>query len=305
MNEPTRTSRPTRFATPGAPIRALRLEQWVKNLLVFVPMVLAHRVDDWALWRDGLGAFFAFGFVASAGYLVNDLRDRDHDRLHPVKRLRPLASGRMSRRTALAVATGLAAAAVVLAGFTLRPEFAWSLAAYAVGTTTYTLGLKRIAILDVLVLAGLFVLRLTAGGAATGVSPSPWLLAFAMFVFLSLAVVKRFGELALVRDRRAVGAPGRGYRVEDRGLLRAVGVAAGMVSVVVLALYVLSNDVRVLYARPTVLLLVCPALLYWILRLWMVADRCELDDDPLVFTMRDPLAWAIGAAVLAMLWFAV
>jgi 4-hydroxybenzoate polyprenyltransferase len=304
LNGSTRPSPPAGASTSRSPIRALRFEQWVKNTLVFVPMILAHRVAEPAVWLNGLAAFFALGCVASAGYLVNDLRDREHDRLHPVKRLRPIAAGRLSVRAAVGLTVALVAIGAVLAVAALPPAFAWTLAAYAAGTTAYSLGLKRVAVLDVLVLAGLFVLRLTAGGAATAVELSPWLLTFAMFVFLSLAIVKRFGELAIVRDLRADGSPGRGYRVEDRDLLRSVGVAAGTVSVVVLALYVMSNDVRELYARPSALLLVCPALLFWILRLWMLADRGELDDDPLVFTMRDPLAWATGAAVLTVLWFA-
>jgi 4-hydroxybenzoate polyprenyltransferase len=304
LNGSTQPSPPPAPSTRRAVIRAVRLEQWIKNALVFVPMVLKHRVNDPAVWLAGLTAFVALGCVASAGYLVNDLRDREHDRLHPSKRLRPIASGAVPASTAIGGALGLAAIGVVLAVTMLPSPFSWVLAAYGAGTTAYSLGLKRVEVLDVLVLAGLFVLRLSAGGAATDVALSPWLLTFAMFVFLSLAVVKRYGELALIRAGRAEGSPGRGYRVGDADLLRSVGVAAGTVSVVVLALYVMSDDVRVLYHRPTLLLLVCPALLFWVLRIWMLADRGELDDDPLVFTMRDPLAWATAAGVLAMLWLA-
>ena len=304
MNGSTQPSPPAGPSGPFPAIRAFRLEQWIKNTLAFVPMVLNHQVTDPSLWLAGLVAFVALGCVASAGYLVNDLRDREHDRLHPSKRSRPIAAGTLSAPAAIAWIAALVTIGVALAATSLPPAFLWTLIAYGAGTTAYSLGLKRVAILDVLVLAGLFVVRLEAGGAATDVALSPWLLTFAMFVFLSLAIVKRYGELAMVRAGRAEGSPGRGYRVDDADLLRSVGVAAGTVSVVVLALYVMSDDVRVLYARPTLLLLVCPALLFWVLRIWMLADRGELDDDPLVFTTRDPFAWATAAGVLAVLWLA-
>jgi len=287
-----------------AVLRGMRPHQWVKNVLVLVPAVLAHRIGEIAVWIDGLLAFAILGLAASAGYLANDVRDRDHDRAHPRKRNRPVAAGDLAPGVATTAAVVLLVAAFAAAIATLPVVFGVTLAVYVAGSVAYSVALKRVAVLDVLVLAGLYAVRLAAGGAATGVVLSPWLLVFAMFVFVSLAVAKRHAELAAVEDRDGTHAPGRGYRVEDRDVLRIVGLATGCVSVLVIALYVLSDEVRALYSHPNVLLLVGPPLLYWILRLWLLADRGALHDDPLVFTLRDRVAWIAGAVVAAVLWFA-
>ncbi len=281
---------PSRTALPTAALQALRPHQWAKNLLVFLPLVGAHRLGDRAALRDALLAFLAFDLVASAAYVVNDLRDLDADRAHPEKRLRPFASGALAPwHGAVLVALLLAAGAAIAA--LLPTMFALLLAGYLVTSLAYSFGLKRQVALDVLLLAGLYTARMFAGGFATGVPVSEWLASFAMFLFLSLAFAKRASEL--VRVERAL--PGRGYRPEDAQVVFSMGIAAGYLSVLVLALYVSSQDVRRLYARPAWLWAICPLLLYWVSRLWVRARRGEVHHDPLVFALRDPVTWAVGA----------
>jgi len=293
-----------RGAAPAV-IRALRLHQWVKNVLVVVPLVLAHRVSDREALLHALYAFVSFGLVASAGYVFNDLRDREADRLHPVKRDRPFASGELSAGAGVVLIVVLLAAGFVLASAVLPTPFTVALSTYLVTTVLYSWQLKRLAVVDVLVLAGLYTLRLFAGGLASEVPLSPWLLAFAMFLFLSLAVAKRYSELAGVAERSESRAVGRGYLTGDRELLTMIGVTAGYLAVLVLALYVNGPDVSALYSRPLLLLLICPVLLYWITRLWLLAHRGELHDDPVVFTLEDPLSYALGAVTAIILWIAI
>lgn len=287
---------------PNALVAALRPHQWVKNVLVFAPPALAHRFDDAATWVAGAIAFVALSAVASGGYVVNDVLDREHDRRHPVKRGRPLARGALGPGPAAVLATVLIAGGLIAGAILLPAAAAVALGVYAAGTLTYTLAWKRAPVLDVLVLAGLYVVRLAIGGGATGTALSPWLLALAMFLFLSLAVVKRHGELIALAGDAPV--PGRAYGAADRDLLRTLGIVSGVLAVLVLALYVQSDAVRALYDRPWLVLLACPLLLYWIVRIWMLSVHGRLDDDPLVFTLRDPVGWAVGAGVLAVAWAA-
>ena len=281
---------PGLMASLPAALRALRPHQWAKNLLVFLPLVGAHRLSDGAAVRASLLAFVAFDVVASAGYVVNDLRDLEADRAHPEKRHRPFATGELSRwhGTAL-VALLLAGGAAITA--LLPGSFALLLAGYLVASLAYSFGLKRQVALDVLLLAGLYTARMFAGGFASGVPVSEWLASFAMFLFLSLAFAKRASEL--VCAERAL--PGRGYRPDDALVVFNMGITAGYLSVLVLALYVSSHDVRRLYARPAWLWALCPLLLYWVSRLWVRARRGEVHHDPLVFALRDPVTWALGA----------
>lgn len=292
---------PARGGALPALVQALRPHQWAKNLLVFVPLLGAHRWRDPGALRAALLAFVAFDLVASASYVVNDLRDLEADRAHPEKRHRPFASGALGARSAVVLVSALLASAVALAS-RLPATFALLLAGYFVATLAYSFGLKRQVALDVLLLAGLYTVRMFAGGFATGVPVSEWLASFSMFLFLSLAFVKRASELG-----RAGGAlPGRGYRPEDREVVFAMGIAAGYLSVLVLALYVSSQDVRRLYPRPAWLWTLCPLLLYWVSRLWVRARRGEVHHDPLVFALRDPVTWAVGAlgalAVVLGIW---
>ena len=272
--------------------KALRLHQWVKNLLIFLPVLLAHRLDAQAM-SQALAAFFAFSLCASSVYLLNDLLDLDSDRAHPRKHSRPFASG------ALPLSQGMIASPLLLAaGFALAAvlplRFVLVLAFYYAVTLAYSMVLKRIATVDVMLLAGLYTLRIIAGGAATGVVLSFWLLAFSMFIFLSLGIIKRYTELDLLKDGGGVAA-GRGYVADDLPLLRSLGVAAGYGAVVVLALYINSPQSQAEYTHPKWLWLLCPLLLYWISRAWMYTHRGRMHDDPVVFALSDGVSLVIAA----------
>lgn len=281
-------------------LRAVRAHQWVKNLLVFVPLLMAHRVFEWDLVLRCAAAFAAWSLCASGGYLFNDLLDAEADRRHPYKRRRPLAAGAVG-------AKGAAWAVPLLLAAGLAPAFAWlpasfglMLVLYLALTVAYTLFLKRLAVVDVLVLAGLYTLRVLAGGHAAGVEVSPWLLAFSMFLFLSLAFVKRYTELRTLGDEEAPGR--RGYTAADTEVLKSFGTASGYLSVLVLALYInQSREVTHLYRRPEALWLIGPCLLYWLTRVWLLAYRGRLHDDPVVFTVKDPASYAVGALVALLI----
>ncbi len=274
--------------------RALRLHQWTKNLLVLVPLLAAHKVGDApAMMAAGL-AVLAFSLVSSAVYLVNDLADLEADRLSPYKRTRPFASGELGLGWGIAIAPALLLSGLALA-WSVRPALCGAIAAYAAAAMLYTLVLKRVAILDVIILAGLYTVRIFAGALAVTVPVSQWLLAFSAFIFLSLALAKRHAE---IRGLGGEGvAPGRGYRSGDLGVVAMFGVASGFMSLVILALYVSSSDVSRLYAHPALLWLVIPVMLYWIARVWLLAWRGELHEDPIVFALRDLPSYAAGAAL--------
>jgi 4-hydroxybenzoate polyprenyltransferase len=277
-------------------VRALRPHQWAKNVLLLVPLLAAHRVADLAALGAVLRSVVAFSLCASSMYVVNDLLDLEADREHPRKSTRPFASGELT------VATGLALSPVLLAGgvlvsLTLPVRFRLALAAYCALALAYSLVLKRFPLLDALALAGLYTLRIIGGAAAASVALSFWLLLFSVFLFLSLAFVKRYAELETLRQRRRLQALGRGYRVEDLPLLRGFGTASGYLSVLVLALYINSPDIQALYHRPKAVWMLCVLVLYWISRVWMTVDRGDMPDDPVIYALRDPVS--IGLGVLA------
>lgn len=271
--------------TAKAVVKSLRPHQWVKNLLIFVPLLAGHQLTNVPLLIAAIQAFAAFCFAASLGYIVNDLLDVKADRAHTRKRSRPFASGDLSSLDGIALIAALVAVIAVLAS-SLPFDFALVLLFYLVATLSYSIRLKRQVILDIVLLAGLYTLRIIAGSAATGIEPSFWLLAFSMFIFLSLAVVKRYSELRLALDAEKV-LPGRGYRKDDLPVLMAIGAGSGLMAVMVLALYLNSPDVVLNYAQPGWLWLACPIALYWVSRLWMKTHRGEVHDDPVVFAVRD------------------
>ena len=286
--------------SPRVWLKAIRLHQWVKNVLVFLPALLAHRIGDPPVFLASLLAFVAFGLCASSVYVVNDLLDLSSDRRHPRKRLRPFASGVLSARSGLLASSALLATSVLLAA-TVNRWFCLSLAAYYFFTWLYTLQLKRAAIVDVMALAGLYTLRIIAGAAATTIEPSFWLLAFSIFIFLSLGIVKRFAELDGARQAGRDGGYGRGYSSDDLSLLMSLGIAAGYSAVVVMALYINSADSQALYKHNKPLWLICPLMLYWISRIWLLTSRGQMEDDPVVFAVRD----RISLAVLGLIGFVV
>ena len=283
--------------TFAAIVKELRAYQWAKNLLVFVPMVTAHALFAPGAFVDSVLAFIAFSLVASSVYLVNDLADLQDDRRHPVKRTRPLAAGEFSIAGALALLPLLLAAAAVIA-LALPGTFGALLGAYLAVNLAYSMGLKRIALFDVFVLAALYTLRILAGAAAIVVPVSHWLLAFSLFAFLSLALVKRFVEVANAASRDEARVGGRGYLASDGELLGALGVACSCLSVLVFALYITSPQVVVLYRSPSILWFAVPLLLYWMSRVWFLAHRGRLHEDPLLFALHDPASYAIGLAIL-------
>jgi 4-hydroxybenzoate polyprenyltransferase len=283
--------------------QALRAHQWVKNLLIFVPVLLDHKIFDPPVLSKAMVAFVAFCFAASGTYVLNDLLDSDADRRHRTKRNRPFAAEILSRSFGFSMVPLLFTAAL-LCSLWLSPKFLILLVTYVVLTSAYSIYLKRIAILDVLLLAGLYTLRVLAGVAASHVRFSTWLLAFSMFLFLSLAFLKRYAELSELKGGATEGLERRGYLRSDREWLGSMGGASGYLAVLVLALYINSEQVMALYGTPLLLWLICPLLLYWISRMWLLAHRGRIDQDPIVATVRDPVSYVIGALVALVLFAA-
>lgn len=283
--------------------RALRPHQWIKNLILFVPVLTAHQLANQATFARALLGFVAFCFAASAVYLLNDLLDLDADRHHPTKRNRPFASGDLPLQYGLIGAPLLLCTAIALT-LLLSPRLALVTAGYFLVSTVYSWHLKRLALLDVLILAALYTLRLIAGHAATGIAWSAWLLAFSMFIFLSLALMKRFQEIQIVRGQNGHELKGRGYTAAHHGTVVTLGIFSGVAAVVVLGLYVNSAKVVELYARPKLLLLACPLLLAWICRVWLLTYRGKMHDDPTAFAFKDWASYLIGAVTLAVMWLA-
>jgi 4-hydroxybenzoate polyprenyltransferase len=294
-------------------LKAIRLHQWAKNVLIFLPFLLAHVRAAGPIAAAAL-AFFSFGLAASATYIVNDLLDLEADRHHPRKRRRPFAAGDLSPFVGVATALSLTIALQlphVLTRFS--PQFPQNgqgkflewLVFYVVATTAYSLRLKRMVLVDVIVLSGLYTVRLLAGSAAAGVPVSPWLAAFSIFFFLSLAFVKRFSELEGLRLRNeaagTVAVKGRGYRLSDLEQLRSFGTSSGYASVLVFLLYIGNLDAAAkLYVHTTRLWLLVPVLLLWISRLWLQASRGELHEDPVVYAVTDKRSLLLGVLVVAI-----
>ncbi len=266
-------------------LKALRPHQWLKNVLVFLPMIAAHNFPSGVLIHSIL-AFFSFCLIASSVYVVNDLLDLKADRAHPRKQNRPFASGSIPVSHGIWMASGLLFGGYLIAALTSWAFFTVMLVYFGI-TTAYSISLKRKLIVDVCTLAGLYTLRIIAGAVATGIELSVWLLAFSIFLFFSLAAVKRQAELVDSAARGKLEASGRGYHVDDLPLMTQMAIAAGYLSVLVLALYLNSPSVVELYAWPVVLWGICPILLYWISRIIMVTHRGHMHDDPIVFAARD------------------
>ena len=282
-------------------IRALRPHQWVKNLLIFVPILAAHHFRDLGGMIAALLAFLVFGLAASSAYVLNDLVDVADDRHHRLKKHRPFAAGDLSLLAGWALWPALLLIAGLIALFALPPAFVAVLAAYFVLTVAYSLLLKQIAIIDVLALAGLYSVRIVAGAAATRVPLSFWLLTFALFIFLSLALIKRVSELLVARaSGRDAPLRGRSYDPQDLEMLSAMGVAAGYLSVLVLALYIHDAQTAELYASPRFIWLACPIMLYWISRAWLITHRGLMHDDPIVFAIKDRASILIGVGFVGV-----
>ena len=299
---------------PKAWLKAIRLHQWAKNALIFLPLLLAHAWHGPSALASAVGAviaFFAFGLCASATYIVNDLLDIEADRRHHSKRNRPFAAGNLSAITGAAVvliflgaSAALALALPHLVALVAVPAipphtFIQWLCIYAVTTSAYSFALKRIVLVDVLVLSGLYTVRIYAGASASGVPVSLWLGGFSVFFFLSLAFIKRFAELESLRQREQIPTNGRGYLLGDIEQLRSFGTTAGYASVIVLLLYISQLDTH-LYLHPSRLWLLLPVLLLWISQLWLLASRGQLNEDPVVYAITDRRSLLLGLLVAAV-----
>ncbi len=284
----------------GALLQLLRPHQWVKNALVAVPLLLAHRLGEWELWQAAAAAFVALSGVASGLYVLNDLVDVEADRRHPRKRRRPLACGALPLWVGVGLAPALVGAAFGIAWIALPLPFLGALALYGAASMLYSLGLKTVPLVDVIVLAGLYTVRILAGGWATRIALSGWLLTFAIFLFLSLGFAKRYAELRLFPE--AVPYARRGYTAEDEPMIRTFGTASGLVAVLVFVLYVNSPAVQALYRQPQWLWLTVPLWVYWIAHLWLSAHR-RCMEDPVTFVLRDAVSYAVvgGIALLMVL----
>ncbi len=281
--------------------KAIRVHQWLKNLLIFVPLLLEHRVADLQALQSLVLCFFCLSLFASATYLINDLLDLDADRLNSTKKHRAFASGLIEPQHGVLLLLVLFALSMALAWW-LPFAFFVVLMLYGVTTLAYSFWLKRAVMVDVCVLAALFTLRIIAGGVAIQAEWSFWLLAFSMFFFLSLALGKRASEIANAISEHKEKISGRGYTTSDLPMLTTAGVSAGYMSVLIVALYINSDKVAVMYAYPEVLWLVCPLLLYWVGRFWMIVSRGAMHEDPIVFAMRDRISFlTVGLCVAIVL----
>lgn len=291
--------------------KVMRLHQWVKNILVFVPLVASQRFADEGSLLIATYAFFVYGLCAWSAYMLNDILDLSADRAHPRKRHRPIANAGLSIRTGMLLVPTLLVVALGLAWIVSKP-FAQLLALYYVVTNLYAFWLKRVPMLDTSILAGLYTLRILAGAAAIDVVPSFWLLAFSMFFFYSLALAKRHSELVELVDNAPVLVlgtahsasdviPGRSYRVDDLSTIISQGTSSGHAAVLILAFYINSDTVRAHYRHPEVLWLICPLMLYWVAKLWLNAQRRQINNDPVIWALTNRVSRAI--AVLCIILF--
>lgn len=284
-------------------IRCLRPHQWSKNLIIFVPALAGHKLAQPVYWFYDVSAFIVFCLCASGAYVINDVMDVASDRRHPRKRNRPFASGALPLKLGWLLGLSLSLCGLVLAAV-LSAEFAVIAAVYIILTAGYSLWVRKMELLDVFFLAAFYIIRLIAGYTA-GIAYSAWLLMFSMFVFLSLALLKRHTEMS-ERPAETEGAMGhgRGYQPQDLALVSALGIGCGCLATLVLGLYVNSQQVLLLYHKPMVLLMLCPLWLYWISHVWLAGYRGEMHDDPIVFAFQDRNSYIVGFLILVVLWLA-
>jgi 4-hydroxybenzoate polyprenyltransferase len=264
---------------------------------------LAHTFTNISQFTEVVIGFFAFSISASFVYVLNDLLDLESDRNHPSKRKRPLASGQLPIQIGIALIPMLLVIGIGLS-FLLSFKFQMILGAYVILTTAYSLSLKKIPMLDIIILASLFTSRIVAGAFAANVYLSMWILAFSMFFFMNLAVLKRYTELLVMKAKNQTEAKGRGYTVDDMGLLLSIGPAAGFLSVLIFVLYLNSQQAVELYKDPFLLWLISPILLYWVVRIWHLSVRGQMTDDPIVFTVKDKVSYIVGILIFIIAFLA-
>lgn len=277
-------------------LKAIRCHQWLKNVLIFTPLLLAHEYNNPTSVLNAIMAFFAFSLSASSIYVLNDLFDLSADQHHPRKCKRPFAAGDLPITTGVLLFPILVAGSLALS-LQLSLNFTGVILLYYLITTMYSWRLKQIAIADILTLAILFTMRIIAGSVGTGITSSEWFIEFSIFLFLSLAIVKRVSELREMENEEDIDSSKRerGYCRDDLPLLQSFGTASGYIAVFVFTMYLGSEKVAELYRRPFLLWFFCPLLLYWITRIWHLAWRGKVDDDPLAFAAKDPQTYIVGA----------
>ncbi len=289
-------------------LRAFRVHQWLKNTLILLPVASSHTAPTLPALILALQIFLALSFTASGLYLVNDVLDREHDRQHPRKQSRPIASGAISATSAWVIA-GLLLLSGTLIGFAVTPRLGWLVLAYATLSALYSFRLKRVIALDIVVLASLYTTRVIAGGIGFDIELTGWFLAFSIFLFSSLALLKRVVELnATLSEEAGQPAkrvmPGRGYQLDDMRVLTMFGIASAMSAGVIYCLYITSPEILRLYMEPEFLWLGLPMILYWVTRIWILALRGEVHDDPVVFTLKDSASYVTAAAFFVAIWLA-
>lgn len=277
-------------------VKSMRVHQWIKNALLFVPLVLSHQANNLEMLVYVAIGFVSFSFIASGTYLLNDLLDISADRKHPVKRHRPFAAADLPILSGCCAIIGLIGIGALLA-YAVSLKFLMTCGIYLIGTLTYSFWLKSYIILDAINLAGLYIVRLIAGAVITGTVLSFWLLSFSMFVFLSLAFIKRCTELAHQKDIQNESLHGRDYRAEDLSLIKSMGVSASFVSILVVAMYINHEDVTILYRQPQILWIICPIVLYWLMRMWIKMGRGEMYVDPVEFSIKDRASLLCGVLI--------
>jgi 4-hydroxybenzoate polyprenyltransferase/phosphoserine phosphatase len=283
-------------------LKVLRPHQWVKNVLIFLPLFLAHEILDLDKLGDSFLAFIVFSLAASAGYVLNDLLDLQADRAHSSKKHRPFAAGLVPIQYGLPIFVVLISLSFLISLSSLPLFFSGIVGLYLLLTITYSFYIKHKLIIDVFVLASLYTLRILAGCIATTIPPSSWLLAFSMFIFISLAFLKRYIELLQQYDQKVL--KNRSYEVGDIDLIATVGMTSGYLAILVFALYINTDKVAMLYHSPEILWMICPILLYWITRVWFLAKRRRVLDDPLQFALSDKISWLVLVCVLSFILFA-
>lgn len=281
-------------------VKAIRVKQWAKNGLIFVPLIMAHRFHHLDLLLVALFAFASFSFMASSVYLLNDLSDIESDRLHPTKRLRPFAAGDLSPKIGYFLIALFFFTSILIAFF-ISYQFLSLLILYFVITTLYTFLLKKVMVLDVIILGLLYSFRIFAGGMATNTFLSDWLLAFSSFLFLGLAILKRYIEVREMKNEKQFAIAGRGYNTDDEIMLMTMGQISSQMALIVFTLFIKSSDVLRLYHKPFILWGIVPILFYWVFRLWILAKRGKVNSDPVVFTLQEKQNYFLGVLIVGII----
>ncbi|WP_373999499.1 UbiA family prenyltransferase [Bdellovibrio bacteriovorus] len=288
LAKPTEVITDSKKAAWKLAIKQIRPHQWIKNVLVFLPSFAGHKLLDVENIQNALLAFAGFSFAASFVYVLNDLLDLKADRNHHTKKRRPFASGDLPIKWGLLLLPALLAGCGIMAAL-LPVDFAIWISVYLILNLAYSLYLKQSVVVDIIILSMMYTLRIFAGSAATSVPISEWLLSFSTLFFFSLACVKRYTEI--IRSKNKITLDGRGYRQVDYSMVQSLGVGSGLISILIILLYLQSNDVRALYSNPQNLWFATPVLLFWISRVWILTNRDEIHDDPVVFAVKDKISW--------------